>query len=82
MSAQIAGRLHEQMHKLPGMPPHSDAARLNHSRATKNHGRHPAPAGHHPALRSPNPRHVRPPRVLVAWQEWIGGLFSSRGNQG
>jgi len=63
MSATIK-RLHERLHELPGMPPHSEADRLNRH-AHHHHGGH----------------HARPPRVLVAWQNWIGGLFAGRGDR-
>ena len=81
--ARIAERLHEQLHKLPGVPPHSDAARLNQNLVARrlsehNHGSHPALDSRHLALRNPNAHHARPPRVLVAWQEWIGGVFAAR----
>jgi hypothetical protein len=87
MLFQIAERLHEQMHKLPGMPPHSEAARLNQNLGARhlcshNHILHPAQDGRHAAMRSPNRHHGRPPRVLVAWQQWIGGLFSARRDRG
>lgn len=80
MSAPISERLHEHLHKLPGMPPHSEAARLNQNRHAHNHhGRHrPALTGHRPSLLNPDGHHARPPRVLVAWQNWIGGLFAGR----
>lgn len=79
MPALISERLHERLHKLPGMPPHSGADRLNQNRHARrlnahNHGGHrPALTGHHPSLPNPNGHHARPPRVLVAWQNWIGG---------
>jgi hypothetical protein len=83
MSARITARLHERLHKLPGMPPHPDAGRLNHNPSARrlsahNRGRHPSLSGRHPALRHPNGRDARPPLALVAWQEWIGGLFTGR----
>ena len=73
MSAPIAERLHEHLHKLPGMPPHSEADRLNQNQHAHDHH-----GGHHPSLSNPNGHHARPPRVLVAWQNWIGGLFAGR----
>jgi len=79
MSAPITERLHEQMHKLPGMPPHAEADRLNQNLHAHNHDEHrPALAGRHPSLPNPNGHHARPPRVLVAWQNWIGSLFARR----
>lgn len=86
MPAPITARLHEHLHKLPGMPPHSEAERLNQNRAAErlhahHHDTHRSLAGHHPSLGSPNGHHARPPRVLVAWQNWIGGLFARRGGE-
>jgi hypothetical protein len=63
-----SGRLHELLHKVPGVPPHSEAERLNaNATAARIHGRHPR-------LVNPVAHHANPPRVLVAWQEWIGRL--------
>jgi hypothetical protein len=93
MATQLRDRLHGKMHEIPGMPPHSEAARLNanpHARRGPNgerfadrsverlaDRRSPAENRHHsPANRTA--RHTRPPRVLVSWQEWIGGLFGPR----
>ena len=88
MLAQIAERLHEQMHKLPGMPSHSKAERLNRNlgaRCLSAHGHypgsHPVLDGPHPVLQNRNAHNARPPRVLVAWQEWIGRLFAGKRNQ-
>jgi hypothetical protein len=74
----IAG-LHAQLHRLPGMPPHSEAGRLN-QRARRQSAR-PRPqtaTGRHPALHHHDVCHANPPRVLVAWQNWIGGLVAGR----
>ena len=81
MPAPISERLHEYLHKLPGMPPHSEADRLNQNRHAHNnhHGAHrPALTGHHPSLPNPDGHHAGPPRILMAWQNWIGGLFAGR----
>ncbi|MGO9901795.1 MAG: hypothetical protein ACLP0J_19395 [Solirubrobacteraceae bacterium] len=87
MPAPITERLHEQLHKLPGMPPHSEADRLNQNLGARhlsghNHSRHPALAGRHPALRNRNGHHARPPRILVGWQNWIAGLFTRGAGRG
>jgi hypothetical protein len=83
MSAPITERLHEHLHKMPGMPPHSEADGLNQNLHAHNHGgHHPGLAGHHPSLPNPGGHHARPPRVLVAWQNWIGGLFAGRASRG
>jgi hypothetical protein len=55
------GRMHDAMHKIPGMPSHVDGG----LQATASRGRNS-----HSRLRR-NPRHNEP-RVLVAWQNWIG----------
>lgn len=80
MSAPISERSHEKLHKLPGMPPHSAAAQLNqnlHARRRHAHNHR----GHRRSLPNSNGHHARPPRVLVAWQHWIGGLFVGRGDR-
>jgi hypothetical protein len=87
MSSELAERLHERLHRLPGMPPHAEADRLNHGPATQrrhthHHRRPSALIGRHPALGNPNAHHSRPPRVLVAWQNWIGDLLARRAHQG
>jgi hypothetical protein len=87
MSAPISERLHEHLHKVPGMPRHAEAGRLNqnlHARRlhAHNHGEHrPVRAGHHPSLPNRDGHHARPPRVLVAWQNWIGSLFARLGGR-
>jgi hypothetical protein len=80
MLAEIAKRLHEQMHKLPGMPSHSDAELLNRNLGA----RRLSAQMHGPYLvfKNRNAHHGRPPRVLVAWQEWIGGLFTGGRSRG
>jgi hypothetical protein len=72
----IAQRLHDDMHKLPGVPAHEDAAAHN----TNEHANARA-RGHAAKLRSPRPApkngaaHHGNPRVLVGWQRRIGRLF-------
>ena len=64
MSTSITEWLHQRLHTLPGMPPHSAARRRNQNRrVNRHHGRR---------LPNPNGHHARAPRVLVAWQNWIG----------
>jgi hypothetical protein len=86
MSVSIARRLHQGLHALPGMPPHTEAARLNARRepAHPAAGRRPGPAkdrrpglaaGQRHGLASPDAHHARPPRVLVGWQTWLGQRF-------
>jgi hypothetical protein len=69
MTVKAARPLHDAMHHIPGMPAHGRARELNSRspRAPHSRNRHPQPANR-------NARHNAPPRVLVAWQNWIGGL--------
>jgi hypothetical protein len=60
----VTERAHAGLHKLPGMPDHSEAEHRNHrgGRPSRNHPR----AGHvH-----------REPKVLVGWQNAIARFFS------
>jgi hypothetical protein len=71
----IAARAHEQLHKLPGMPEHSEASRLNHRGGLPNR-----PFQNRP-LKSPRTNHGhKEPRVLVGWQNAIA-RFLSRGGE-
>jgi hypothetical protein len=71
MPTSITERLHQRLHKLPGMPAHAEAARLNQHRH----------AHHHRSPSGSNGQHARPPRVLVAWQNRIASLFTGRGGR-
>ena len=72
MSELFAARLHKQLHRLPGMPPHSEAALLNQTQGAR---RLPA---RRPALHNHDALHANPPRILVGWQNWIAGLAARR----
>jgi hypothetical protein len=64
------GHAHEQLHKLPGMPEHSEASRLNHRGGLPNR-----------PLKAPRINHGhREPKVLVGLQNAIARLFA-RGNK-
>jgi hypothetical protein len=87
MRARIAQRLHEHVHRLPGMPPHSEANRLNLNSvarrlSTHNHVQGPSLMQPLPAPRGPSAHHARQPRILVDWQTWIAGLFAGRQGRG
>jgi hypothetical protein len=84
MSVSITQRLHEGLHALPGMPPHSEAAGRNQHAGAGAVARPGAGrAGHwRPGLTSPDAHHSRPPRMLVGWQTWIGERFAGRNRQG
>lgn len=66
-----SGRAHEQLHKLPGMPEHSEASRLNHRGGLPNR-----PFRNRP-LKPPRINHGhREPKVLAGWQNGIARFFS------
>jgi hypothetical protein len=82
-ASQPAGaRLHDALHRLPGMPAHAETAGRNSNAAAGRLHRHslrsrPLPSRplRNPPLRSPGAHHDRPPRVLAGWQAWIGHRF-------
>jgi hypothetical protein len=74
-STKASARMHDTLHRLPGMPAHEEAARLNSNAAARR--RHSAPPIR--PLRSPDGHHGRPPRVLAGWQARIGRLFGRLG---
>jgi hypothetical protein len=75
-------RMHDALHRLPGIPAHSQAAELNsndaaarlHHRSLQNRPPHNQALRNRP-LPNPDGHHARPPRVLTRWQAWIGQLF-------
>jgi hypothetical protein len=76
----LAEVLHEATHRVPGMHEHRDYS-TGHQ-GTTGHGRplpHRAPQGHGAGSHQGSaPAHRRPPRALVGWQNWIGGLLSRK----
>ena len=69
----LAERAHERLHKLPGMPEHSGASRLNHRGGLSNR-----PFRNRP-LKSPRLNHGhQEPTVLVGCQNAIARFFSWR----
>jgi hypothetical protein len=79
----IVDRLHVELHTLPGMPAHEDAARLNSiahsSRVHKANRSAPHPSPNSPTHASRTAHH-NDPKVLIAWQRFIGGLFHRNAN--
>ena len=65
------GRLHDALHRLPGMPAHARAAELNANAAAR---RLQHRLLRNRPLRNPDGHHGRP-RVLAGWQARTGGLF-------
>ena len=75
----VADRLHDDLHRIPGMPSHDHAAELNsnahakrvHARANATEARIATP---HPSLQN-RAGHHGDPKVLVRWQRFIGRMF-------
>jgi hypothetical protein len=63
---KVVTAMHDATHLVPGVPEHSDTRPAS---ATPHQHGHTAPVHGH-AL-----RHQTPPRILVAWQKWIGRIF-------
>lgn len=71
------------MHSLPGMPPHSEAAHWNrnvHARRLASHVHEHAAKPSQSASGVAAPQHPEP-RVLVAWQKWIGRNLAGQKEQ-
>jgi hypothetical protein len=73
---KLASALHDATHLVPGVPAHSEVPHP--------HGANPA-GGASPRQRNrphhnSNRRHQAPPRVLIAWQNWIGRLVGRDAN--
>jgi hypothetical protein len=67
----LAERAHDRLHKLPGMPEHSEGTRHNHQGGRPNR-----PLRNRP-LQSPRINHGhKEPQVLVSWQNAITRFFS------
>ncbi|MEJ3405078.1 hypothetical protein WDJ51_10065 [Rathayibacter sp. YIM 133350] len=62
----LASAVHDATHRVPGVPEHSD------QRAAHRPHRGRANTPHLPHVQDRNARRQSPPRVLVAWQNWIG----------
>jgi hypothetical protein len=77
---KLASAMHDATHQVPGVPAHSDSpatGRPNQTHVNPRRGN----SGPHSQNQSRN--HDAPPRVLIAWQNWIGRLFGhGNGRQG
>ena len=66
---KVTSALHDITHQVPGVPEHSEnhphQESASHARDRHSHPRKPERHHQVPA------RHQNPPRVLVAWQNWI-----------
>jgi hypothetical protein len=79
-SESVGARLHDALHRLPGMPPHAQAAELNANAAARRLHHRPLRnrALRNTPLRSPDGHHGRPPRLLAEWQARLGRRFGQR----
>ena len=79
-SKKASTRMHDTLHRLPGLPAHGQAARLNsHAAARRRHLALPIRPPQNRPLRNPDGHQGRPPRVLAGWQARIGRLFGHLG---
>ncbi|SFR92145.1 hypothetical protein SAMN04487846_0609 [Microbacterium sp. cf046] len=69
----VPQRLHEGMHRLPGVPSHSEAGTRNHRRGLPNR---PLRGRSLKGAHGNHPRAMKEARVLVGWQNAIARLFS------
>jgi hypothetical protein len=68
---RIVSTLHTATHLVPGVPEHSDKPTAQRLHGTSASSRPHANRQH---VHSHDRHHQAPPRVLVKWQNWIGGL--------
>ena len=68
---KLVSVLHDATHLVPGVPTHRNttATQRPHQSRTSSRLHNRSPRMH-----SPRRHHQTPPRVLVAWQTWIGKL--------
>ncbi len=81
-SKKASTRMHDALHRLPGMPAHDQAAELNSNDAAGrlHHRSLPNRPLRNRPLQNPDGHHGRLPRVAAGWQAWLGRLFG-RGEQ-
>lgn len=71
---KLVSAAHDATHLVPGVPAHSDAP-ARHDHRTHTGARRPSRG---PRLQNSNRHHQAPPRILVAWQGWIGRRVARR----
>jgi hypothetical protein len=76
-SKETSTRMHDALHRLPGMPAHDQAAELNSNDAARrlHHRSLPNRLLRNRPLQNRDGHHGRLPRVAVRWQAWLGRLF-------
>jgi hypothetical protein len=73
MSRQsLVKRLHEGMHRIPGVPAHSEAARVNHRSGLPHRSLQKRPLKKNPRI----DHRLREPKVLIGWQNAIARFFA------
>jgi hypothetical protein len=75
---KLVSAMHDATHVVPGVPTHSDAP------ATQRAHRSPVNPRRHnqsPRLQNHSRRHQTPPRVLIAWQNWISRVVGHGSSQ-
>ena len=70
----LTGRAHEQLHKLPGMPEHSEGPQLSRRGGLSNR-----PLRNRPLNRPRISHGHEEPQVLVSWQNAIARFLSRQG---
>jgi hypothetical protein len=68
-------RLHTATHRVPGVPAHVERPAGHQGRALARHPERRTAAQGRPRNAKRAHAHVRPPRVLVAWQRRIAAFF-------
>jgi hypothetical protein len=72
----VVDRLHDDLHRIPGMPSHDRAAEFNsnaHAKQVHAHATATKPATPHPSLQNRTGHHGDP-RVFVRWQRFIARI--------
>ncbi|MFF1877287.1 hypothetical protein [Leifsonia sp. NPDC058230] len=71
---KLASAVHDATHHVPGVPAHSDLPATPRPHRTRGN---PRPHGQSAHPHDHGRRHQTPPRILVAWQNWISRLVGS-----
>jgi hypothetical protein len=76
---KLTSALHDATHQVPGVPAHGEN-QANPQPVSRRSNGHPQPqsADRHQRV---NQRNQRPPRVLIAWQNWIAAHIGGRNHQ-
>jgi hypothetical protein len=75
---KLVSTMHDATHLVPGVPAHGDAPVTQRSHRTRVN---PRLRNQSPHLQNHSQQHHTPPRVLIAWQNWIGRLVGHGSSQ-